>query len=162
MHDQTRGWACGKDGDGGINFETKDGGDTWVYRNDLGMVNMFKIFFLNSESGWGVRGKKIYKYDSGTDVDNDTQEKLSFEIYQNYPNPFNPSTSIQFELPKSGYTTLIIYNQLGQVVNTVMNSELSAGSYRYEFDGAGYSSGFYYYRLTSGDYSKTKKMVLLK
>ena len=92
----------------------------------------------------------------------DNQLPMEYSLRQNYPNPFNPTTTINFDLPVSGFTTLIIYNQVGEVVLKLLETELNTGRYNYEFNGTGLSSGIYYYRLTSGDYNETKKMVLLK
>jgi len=94
------------------------------------------------------------------EIDNPFPDK--YELSQNYPNPFNPTTTFEFELPERGYTTLTVYNQMGQTIETLVNNELNAGKYKYEFDGTGLSSGIYYYRITSGNYSETKKMSLLK
>ncbi|MEN8192625.1 MAG: T9SS type A sorting domain-containing protein, partial [Bacteroidota bacterium] len=85
-----------------------------------------------------------------------------YELEQNYPNPFNPSTEIKFSIPNSGATTLKVFNMLGQEVATLLDAELSAGSYKYNFDASTLSSGIYFYTLEAGKYSETKKMVLLK
>lgn len=86
----------------------------------------------------------------------------SFTLNQNYPNPFNPSTKISFFLEKAGNTVLSIYNLLGQKVATVLAKELSAGYHQIDFDAAALSSGVYFYRLESGDFSAVKKMTVLK
>ncbi len=90
-----------------------------------------------------------------------------FALEQNYPNPFNPQTSIRFGLPKSGFTTLEIYNVLGQKVKTLIEKELPAGYYTVIWNGNDKSgkesaSGVYFYRLKSGDKSAYKKMLLIK
>jgi photosystem II stability/assembly factor-like uncharacterized protein len=92
-------------------------------------------------------------------------------LFQNYPNPFNPATKIKFDLPKSNLTLseakglwvrLIIYDILGREVTTLVNEQLKPGTYEVEWDGTKYSSGVYYYTLTAGTFSETKKMVLIK
>ncbi|MBN2281080.1 MAG: T9SS type A sorting domain-containing protein [Candidatus Marinimicrobia bacterium] len=86
-----------------------------------------------------------------------------FELMQNYPNPFNPATVIKFALPKTAVTTLTIYNMLGQeVVNLVNNQNYTAGQYEVNFDASHLTSGVYFYRLESGDFNATKKMIFLK
>lgn len=85
-----------------------------------------------------------------------------FNLEQNYPNPFNPSTKISYSLPKTGLTTLSIYDVSGKMIKQLVNSVQNTGSYTSEFDAAGYSSGVYFYVLRSGEYSITKKMILLK
>ena len=86
----------------------------------------------------------------------------SFNMSQNYPNPFNPSTKINYELQIANYVTLNIYDINGKLVKELVNEKQSAGSYSIDFDGSGLPSGTYIYRLQAGDYSETKKMVLLK
>jgi len=85
-----------------------------------------------------------------------------FNLLQNYPNPFNPVTNIKFTVPKDGFTTLKVYNLLGSEVATLCNCELKAGAYNAGFNGSNLSSGVYFYKLTSGDFSDVKKMTLLK
>ncbi len=85
-----------------------------------------------------------------------------YTLSQNYPNPFNPSTNIDFTLPKVSKVVLKIYNVLGQEVATLVNQELSAGKYKYEFNASNLSSGIYIYRLQAGDNLFTRKMTLLK
>ncbi len=85
-----------------------------------------------------------------------------YELSQNYPNPFNPSTEINFSIPTSGNITLDVYNVLGQKVATLVNKELSAGNYKYQFDATNLSSGIYFYKLEANNYSQVKKMMLLK
>lgn len=86
----------------------------------------------------------------------------AFALSQNYPNPFNPSTKIDFALTLPGMTTLVVYNMLGQEVASLVKEELKAGSYSVTFDAANLSSGLYFYKLTSGSYSATRKMILTK
>jgi hypothetical protein len=85
-----------------------------------------------------------------------------FQLKQNYPNPFNPVTNIEFDIAKTSNVDLVIFNSLGQVVSTLVNQELRAGSYKYDFNASGLPSGSYFYRLTAGDYVKTNKMILVK
>ena len=86
----------------------------------------------------------------------------SFTLNQNYPNPFNPSTKISFQIPQNEYTTLKVYDVLGNEVATLLNEEKPAGSYSVKFDGSNLSSGIYFYKLTAGSFVETKKMILLK
>jgi hypothetical protein len=85
-----------------------------------------------------------------------------FELKQNYPNPFNPTTNIEFSIPKSAEVELVVYNQLGQTVATLVNERLSAGSYSADWNAEGLPSGIYFYRITTGDFSKTMKLMLMK
>ncbi len=85
-----------------------------------------------------------------------------FSLEQNYPNPFNPSTIISFNLAKSGKVRLAIYDILGRQAAVLIDRELREGAHSVMFNPAGLPSGIYFYRLQAGEYSKVKKMVLLK
>jgi hypothetical protein len=85
-----------------------------------------------------------------------------YQLSQNYPNPFNPETNIRYEIPKNGFVKLIVYNILGREVETLVNENQSAGAYEVSFDGSNLSSGPYFYKLQAGDFSETKKMLLIK
>lgn len=85
-----------------------------------------------------------------------------FELSQNYPNPFNPATTIKFALPKDANVVLAVYNLLGEKVATIVNGSLKAGNHSYSFDASALSSGLYIYKIEAGDFTSTKKMMLLK
>jgi hypothetical protein len=85
-----------------------------------------------------------------------------FSLSRNYPNPFNPATTIEFSLSQSGFTTLKIYNLLGEEVAELVFETLSPGLYRYQWDAGSMAGGIYYYRLTSGNFSETRKMLLVR
>jgi len=96
-----------------------------------------------------------------------TEIAEKFELQQNYPNPFNPVTKINFSLPKSQTVSLKIYDILGNEVATLIdNTKLSVGTYSLDFNAASYggglSSGVYFYKLSSADFTSTKKMLLIK
>jgi hypothetical protein len=86
----------------------------------------------------------------------------TYSLRQNYPNPFNPSTTIEFSLPQSGFVTLEVYDILGERVATLISERLTAGKYRYDWDGGSLASGVYLYRIQAGDYVDSKKMILLR
>ena len=86
----------------------------------------------------------------------------SYSLYQNYPNPFNLKTQIFYELPEQGFVKLVIYDVLGREVQTLVNEKQQAGGYKADWDGTNFASGIYFYKLTTGDFEQTKKMVLLK
>ncbi len=85
-----------------------------------------------------------------------------FTLLQNYPNPFNPSTLISFDVPRAGIISLKVYDVLGKTVATLVNGETSFGRHTVQFNAAGLASGVYFYRLQSGDFAQTKRMMLLK
>jgi len=104
----------------------------------------------------------IHVYPTGV-VSRDEREMLKkFSLEQNYPNPFNPSTTIEFELPKSAFVTLKIYNLLGKEVAMLLAEKRSAGSHRFNWDTNGLASGMYLYRLEAGDFSKSMKLILIR
>lgn len=86
----------------------------------------------------------------------------SFKLSQNYPNPFNPTTNIDYTVGQSGPVSIKVYNMLGQEVATVVNQNVSPGTYQAAFDGSRLSSGVYIYKMTTGAYQQSKKMVLMK
>ncbi len=85
-----------------------------------------------------------------------------FELDQNYPNPFNPETRISFEINQGDYTSVVIYNINGKELQKLINRYLNAGSHSVVLKVNEEASGIYLYRLISGNYSQTKKMMLLR
>ena len=85
-----------------------------------------------------------------------------YSLSQNYPNPFNPSTKIRFELPKSSHVNLVIYDAVGRQVATLADDRYNAGTYEAEWKASDFSSGVYFYRLTTESFISTKKMLLIK
>jgi hypothetical protein len=83
-------------------------------------------------------------------------------LSQNYPNPFNPSTTIEFALPHAGYGTLKVYNVLGEEVASLIAGDHAAGTFKATWDASDMPSGVYFYRLTTGEYVQTRKMILMK
>ncbi len=86
----------------------------------------------------------------------------SFSLKQNYPNPFNPTTNISFTIPETGETVLRVYNLQGQEVLRSELGQLNAGAYEFTLDASMLASGVYFYRIESGRYGDSKKMILLK
>ncbi len=93
---------------------------------------------------------------------NGTEIPNNYSLSQNYPNPFNPVTNIKFNLPKSGYVKLVVFDIMGREVATMVNENLNAGSYTADFDASRLSSGIYFYKLITADFTDTKKMMLVK
>jgi hypothetical protein len=90
------------------------------------------------------------------------QTPLTYRLEINYPNPFNPSTIIKFSLPEASNVQLTVYNTIGQKVKTLVNQTMNAGSHSVQFDGTGLPSGVYIYRLKAEEFSKSRKMLLVK
>ena len=114
---------------------------------------------------YGLTGAVIDGQQYGTIVNvekNNESIPTKYSLKQNYPNPFNPETVISYQLPVMSKVELKVYDVLGREVATLVNKEQSAGTYEVQFDASNLTSGIYFYRLMSGEYSETKKMLILK
>lgn len=87
---------------------------------------------------------------------------MQFTLSQNYPNPFNPTTTIEYSIPQNSFVNLKVYNVLGQEVASLVNQEQKASNYTVSFDASQLASGIYFYKIQAGNFSLTKKMLLLK
>ncbi len=122
---------------------------------------------MNDSDQWNYADNKIIQITNPVGIRNISSIAKGFHLEQNYPNPFNPSTKIKFEIPsdvksKTLKVKLIIYNITGSEIQTLINETLNPGSYEAMFDGSKLSSGVYYYKLSAGAYSQTKKMLMIK
>jgi len=129
-------------------------------RNSDGVV-MFMVFNLDSAGNTSLYFKKRIVPVNDIHFTGNTINK-DFQLYQNYPNPFNPVTKIKFDIPKSLDVKLIIFDAVGREVKNITQNNMIAGSYEYEFNGENLSSGIYYFKLQTNEFSKTMKMVLVK
>lgn len=170
---QDSGWAIhGTPATGAIMFTT-NAGINWV--TEEGSSNWFNsISIYNRSKAWcGASGGKIWyalldQFNGISSNNNEIPGK--FMLYQNYPNPFNPETKIKFLIPlnKGGgfsrgmYTKLTVYDILGREITTLVNQNLKPGTYEITWDRSIYTSGVYFYKLTVGSFTETKRMVLLK
>ncbi len=134
---------------------------------DRATITDYYIFLLGNDSlrysKWNA-GSTFYPFTwtDWTSVEENDQPVKSFKLFQNYPNPFNPATKIRYELPERSFITIRVYDVLGKEIATLVNEEKLSGSYEVEFNRNGLASGIYYYRITAGNFSQTKKMILLK
>jgi len=103
----------------------------------------------------GFSGPTAIEPTSGKIIEN-------YNLHQNYPNPFNPRTTIRFDILKAGDVELNIYNPLGQRVATPVNERLAPGAYQFDWDAASLASGVYLYQLKTAEYTKVRKMILMK
>ncbi len=113
----------------------------------------------------GCYGNTMYasKSFSVTGIQHKTTDlPTHFSLSQNYPNPFNPSTTISFGLASKSFVSLRVFNGLGREVSTILSEELPAGSYSQNWNAAGLASGVYFYRLQTGSFTETKKLLLLR
>jgi hypothetical protein len=125
-----------------------------------GQLFGWQIGYARSE--WGDILGEINSHNS-VDIPN------NFTLSQNYPNPFNPVTIIEFQIPNPKFVNLSIYNLLGQKVATLVNEQKMAGYHQVKWDGMGFASGVYFYRIEVGDPARrtgesqeVKKMILLQ
>lgn len=164
---ESTGWIGGyKSGDTSAILKTTNGGETWQRFSNLFSPDIInKIQFVNSLTGWACGDNIIMKTVTGgvigiQSISNVIPDK--FSLSQNYPNPFNPNTIINYQLTINSLVVLNVYDVNGRLVKNLVNEKQSAGSYEVNFDGSGLPSGTYIYRIQSGDFSETKKMLLLK
>jgi uncharacterized Ntn-hydrolase superfamily protein len=114
----------------------------------------------------------VVTYVNPTSVSENKISPDEFFLYQNSPNPFNPTTIIRYQIPKDGFVTLKIFDIVGNEVATLVNQEEAAGTHEIKFDASqlsnrissrdGYASGVYFYKIRAGEFSDTKKMLLIK
>ena len=117
---------------------------------------------ITASNGRGAYLLQVNGYVTGaTEVENNFTP-AGFSLSQNYPNPFNPSTKISFSLAKESHVVLNVYNVLGQRVAALINQNMKAGEHEYNFNASNLSSGVYFYKITTGNFTQTRKMLLLK
>ena len=150
-------------------YYTPDAAHTWTSASPNGLnkpTTLIDMVTLGSEvSAWATGiGDTVYHYHRIlTGVDEHQQPiPREFSLNQNFPNPFNPSTVISFQLLVSSFVTLNVYNVFGQEVATLVNEVKQPGSYQVTWGAAGLASGVYFYRLRSGSFIETKKLVLVR
>ena len=120
-------------------------------------------FFENSEMTLPPWGYRVFEFGSGIILEqNDKILMNGFTLSQNYPNPFNPTTKIKYSIPQSSNVLIKVFGVLGNEIKTLVDEYKNAGDYEVDFNANNLPSGIYFYRLVSGRYSETKKMILLK
>ena len=146
-------------------YYSSDNGDTWhlIDTTTPGAlatlaVTSDKYAFALMQTGAIMRSTKTITgvEDAGSEL------PTRFALYQNYPNPFNPTTTINYQLPTNSFVMLRIYDVLGREVKTLVNERQTAGSHSVKFGATNLPSGVYFYRLSAGSYTSTKKALLLK
>jgi len=122
------------------------------------------VVFIQSKSEKTVYQSSRIRYSSiVTSINkNNKLQPTQFKLDQNYPNPFNPSTVISYQLAVGSHVTLNVYDILGNEVATLINGQKPAGNYSVKFNASNLSSGVYFYQLKTGNFIRTKKMILLK
>lgn len=162
-------------GDQGRILKTTNSGINWGFQISGVNNNLHGINFVSPNIGYVVGDNGVIRKTTnggGTiyvGITKNTEIPVNFSLHQNFPNPFNPVTFINFNIPKQSSVKLIVYDLLGREVATLVNEDLKPGIYKVIFDGTNLASGVYYYKLaarqagsTTGDFTDTKKMVLVK
>jgi len=119
------------------------------------------IYNKDSSGNSSLYGKSVQVYNTGISGSGDIIPK-DFSLSQNYPNPFNPNTVIGYTITGNHNVNLKVFDALGKEIITLVNEKQNTGSYTVNFNGEGLPSGIYFYKLEAGDFSETKRMILLK
>ena len=161
----TIGWAVGNQG---VILRSTNHGTSWmIEETNLTSCRLGSVHISGSTGGFGPilavgENKTALINPIVVSVDDEPITIDDFELFQNYPNPFNPTTIIKYQIPGLSYVTIKVFDVLGNEVATLVNDEKPAGSYEVGFDGSNLTSGIYFYQLRAGDYTETKKMILLR
>jgi photosystem II stability/assembly factor-like uncharacterized protein len=152
--------------DVGVMISTNDGASWSVYSQ--GIPSNVPCHDLTIHNGtrklvvW-THGRSVYAENlPPVGIINYNEIPDGFSLSQNYPNPFNPKTKIKYSIAEDGYVKLMIYDIAGRIAVDLVNKHQNKGIYEMEFDAANLSSGVYFYRIQSGKFSDTKRMVLVK
>lgn len=154
----------------GFEIERSSDNSTFVsvgFVNGYGTVTENKNYSFTdnvSAGSYSYRLKQVdfdgsFEYSQTVEVDLSPSE---FSLGQNYPNPFNPETRINFSLPSQGFVTIALYDVTGKEVRTIVNGNMEAGVHSVTLNAEGLSSGMYFYKMTSGNFTSVKKLSLLK
>lgn len=131
-------------------------------RRNIGLCRIYCNYGFSGNFSYHGYLKDVELIDSLSTSVIDENIITKFYLSQNFPNPFNPTTTIKFGIPKSANVTLKIYDITGSLVRTLLNENISRGIYSVKFNAENIASGVYFYRLTVGNFSKTKKFLYLK
>lgn len=153
-------------GNNGRIIRTTNGGETWIQQFASTSNALYAVDFVNSFTGYasGLAGT-ILKTGTGGGIN---VKKIStnipdkFKLEQNYPNPFNPNTIIKFALNKFANISLTVFDIAGREIKRIIAENLGPGEYEINFNAKNLSSGIYFYNLTAGNYSETKRMIISK
>ncbi|MBU1299414.1 MAG: T9SS type A sorting domain-containing protein, partial [Bacteroidetes bacterium] len=153
--------------DGGGVFLSTNNGTSWTAVNTgLTYTDVLSLAVSGTNLFAGTSGGGVWRRPLSEMVTSvqrlSTNLPTHFSLEQNYPNPFNPATTISFSLPSKSFVSLKVFDALGREVATLLSEELPAGTYSQQWNAASLPSGVYFYRLQSGSFIETKKLVLLR
>ena len=164
--DKNNGWAAGKNG---TILKTIDGGTNWIPQKNITANNLYSVYFHDRNTGWivGREGTILKTTTGGETFLEEINHRKPFTpnqtiLFQNYPNPFNSTTTIRFQLPSSGVVTLKLYDILGKEIESLLGGNRLAGEYEIKWQAQGVPSGQYIYRLETGDFFESRKLILQK
>jgi len=153
---------------GGLSWDIE-----WEWNGAISVLSFPRLSFIDSNHGWAIGDSIVLGYsETAVSISQNNYKEIpvEFSLMESYPNPFNPVTTIRFDLPKAGNVELVIYDILGREVMTLVNSRHVAGQHKVVWNASDVASGVYFYRLvvrqdgpeTSGSYTETKKLIVLK
>lgn len=151
-------------GDSRTIIKTTNGGFTWITQS-TGIATLRGIDALPNDAfaiACGVSGTILRSANLTGAVQTGNTVSEGFSLGQNYPNPFNPETNFTFRIPKPGFVKLAVYDILGKEDAVLVNSQFTAGTYSVSFDASSLPGGTYFYRLSTSEYTETRKMILIK
>lgn len=134
----------------------------WIVIGSEAAAQSMKVFSSREDANESNRPALIVKYSGPNSVEENGVRPSQFMLHQNFPNPFNPSTVIRYSIPARGHVSLKVFDLLGHEVAAVVNEVKEAGTFSQEWNASGLPSGIYFYRLRSGNYVSTKKLMLVK
>lgn len=151
--------------DTGIVLKTTDSGNSWTTQFTGIYDEIRNVMFYDVNTGWAIAKNKILHTTNGGSVwinKINTGIPERFNLYQNFPNPFNPATKIKFDIRSEEIATLQVFDALGREVEILLSGKLTPGTYETEWNGINHPSGVYFYKLTTGNFADTKRMILIK
>lgn len=161
--DSLTGYACTSTGKV---LKTFNGGYNWGEQNTPLSENLYEIHFPSAQTGYiaSWSGKILKTTNGGLTYITKSQSEIpnNYSLEQNYPNPFNSSTKIKFSIPENKFISLKVFDITGKLVATLINSNIEKGTYELTFNADFLASGIYFYTLSSGSFTITREMVLIK
>jgi hypothetical protein len=148
-------------------YVSTNNGSNWTPRNEgiTGTTSVFALCILNNYifAGTGTYGyrRPLSELIIGIQPISMVIPE-QYKLHQNYPNPFNPVTKISFDIAKTGFVSIVVYDALGRKVETLVSQQMNAGSYNMDFNGAELTSGVYFYKMEANGFANVKRMVVLK